>query len=60
MSFPIQINAIELSCTDFSLGSVTGTMPTNSVQTVQLEPGNYRLLTHAIWLVYPSPSMHGN
>jgi hypothetical protein len=47
MSFPIQIDATALSAPRFSLPSATGALPTNSVQTVQLEPRNYRLLTHA-------------
>jgi hypothetical protein len=46
MLFPIKINAIGLRTPGFSLIDVTGTLPTNSVQTVQLEPGSYRLLTH--------------
>jgi hypothetical protein len=46
MLFPIKINAIALSTPGFSLIDVTGTLPTNAVQTVQLEPGSYRLLTH--------------
>jgi hypothetical protein len=46
MSFPIQINAIALNHSNFLLRGLTEKLLTNSVQTMQLEHGSYRLLTH--------------